>query len=769
MTPTSGATDSAGLLRQCPSHTKSVSATRILGYALPSLREAVSITDTRDTILYVNPSFLRLYGYQEDELLGNSIQMVRSDRNPEELVRSILPATLHGGWEGYLWNRRKDGTDFQVCLRTASVKDEGGKTLGLIGMAFDTTEEARLRDLLRRSQEMFSKAFDCSPVIGAILSLDQGRYIQVNRAFEERIGYSREEALGKTPFELGISHDPREIASLASLLQREGSIQNRETELRTNSGEKMTGLLSAESVDISGVPCVIVTTQDITERKRAEAALKDQQEQLLALSRAAQDAIVMMDEEGRVTFWGGAAQKMFGHLESEAMGQEVHQLMALEPNVEQSRRAVQSWRHSGQGRALGRIVELEAVRKDGSLIPVELSLSSTNIAGKRHAVGIIRDVTERKRVEEEARRANRELSALVETLQLRDRRIRVMSEMQEFLHACLTTDEIGPVVARSFTIVFPEVQGALYLMSPSRAELETAITWGGFPNIPDSQLFSPDDCWGLRRGRAFWMDDPLDGLVCAHLRPLRPAACACLPLIAKSEVVGLLHLSMKTGEADLQPTPMPSDLKEMSVALSEMLSLSISNVKLREILSQQSIRDPLTGLVNRRYLEETLERELLRAERLNQSVGVIMADVDHFKNYNDTHGHAAGDLVLADLAKAMKGLFRGSDVCGRYGGEEFAMFLTDTTLEDTVRRAEELCQLARCLEFSQRGTSPRSITLSCGVSAFPVHGSNLEELLQTADAALYRAKSQGRDRVVAGGPNAGEEEHSTHVEGILTP
>jgi len=730
-------------------HERPACTTLMLGHALRSVKEAVSITDAQDRILFVNLSFIQMYGFREEELLGNSITMVRSARNSEESVRDILPATLRGGWEGELWNRRRDGTDIQVFLRTAPVRDEAGETVALIGMATDTTDRKRIQDLLLRSEEMFSKAFENSPIIGAIVSLDEGRYLEVNKAFVERLGYTRAEALGRTRNELGVARDSGVMERLAEALRRDGGIRDRETTLYTRAGDELTGLLSAELVEIAGKPCAILTTEDITVRKRTEAALRDKQEQFDALSHAAQDAIIMMDSEGDITFWGGAAEKMFGYRLQDALGKKVHELLAPAGYREQSQKAMRPWRESGQGDAVGTIIEREARRKDGTTLPVELSLSSVQIEGKWNAIGIVRDITERKRVEAEAHEASQQLSALVHTLQSRNRRSSILNEMQEFLQACSTTDEICPVIARSFTKLFPELEGALFLLSPSKTDLEASVTWGGFPDDPDSALFPPDACWGLRRGRAFWLEDPLDTLVCSHLKHLPASSYVCLPLTAKSEVVGLLHLRMKHGGVGAGAEGTLADLKEMSVALCEMLSLSISNVRLREMLSQQSIRDPLTGLVNRRYLEEGLEREIFRAARLQQPVGVVMADVDHFKRFNDVHGHAAGDMVLVALAKTLNTTFRGADISSRYGGEEFAVILADSSLEDSVRRADEFREQTKTIVVNHRGAVIGPITLSLGVAIFPTHGSNQEDLLNAADAALYQAKREGRDRVVA--------------------
>jgi diguanylate cyclase (GGDEF)-like protein len=180
----------------------------------------------------------------------------------------------------------------------------------------------------------------------------------------------------------------------------------------------------------------------------------------------------------------------------------------------------------------------------------------------------------------------------------------------------------------------------------------------------------------------------------------------------------------------------------------DSLSLSIANLKLRATLRQQSIRDPLTGLYNRRYMEETLERELLRASRNHESVGVIMLDIDNFKNFNDTFGHQAGDVLLQSLGHFFHSHVRGEDVACRYGGEEFILLLPGSTREQTFQRAEEMRKDAQNLNVSFRGQSLGAITLSFGVSVFPDHGTTPDILIQKADQALYRAKSEGRNRVI---------------------
>jgi diguanylate cyclase (GGDEF)-like protein len=187
-------------------------------------------------------------------------------------------------------------------------------------------------------------------------------------------------------------------------------------------------------------------------------------------------------------------------------------------------------------------------------------------------------------------------------------------------------------------------------------------------------------------------------------------------------------------------------------AVGERISLALANLRLREVLRSQSIRDPLTGLFNRRYMEESLEREVRRAARNNESVTLIMLDIDHFKQFNDTFGHQAGDTLLRGLGDFLSQRTRGQDVACRYGGEEFVLILAGASADDGSKRAELLRQELKQLTVQHAGQVLGRISISIGISAFPGHGTTAEELLRTADQALYRAKAEGRDRIVVAVP-----------------
>jgi diguanylate cyclase (GGDEF)-like protein len=216
-------------------------------------------------------------------------------------------------------------------------------------------------------------------------------------------------------------------------------------------------------------------------------------------------------------------------------------------------------------------------------------------------------------------------------------------------------------------------------------------------------------------------------------------------MMAQGETLGLLFLRPQAG---LVQAALSESKQQLATAVAEQIALALSNLRLRETLRQQSVRDPLTGLYNRRFLEEALDRELARIERKNLPLALIMMDVDHFKSFNDTFGHEAGDAVLRDLGGILQRHVRGGDIACRYGGEEFTIVLPEADLEIGRQRAETLRDAARELRLVHDGKSLGAVTLSLGVACFPENGRRREHLLQAADAALYEAKNGGRNRVV---------------------
>jgi diguanylate cyclase (GGDEF)-like protein len=330
-----------------------------------------------------------------------------------------------------------------------------------------------------------------------------------------------------------------------------------------------------------------------------------------------------------------------------------------------------------------------------------------------------------------------------------------VNELVELLQSCLTLQEAHNQVARVLPRFFPV--GALLMLNASRNLLDCVAAWG--PASARQEPVSPDSCWGLRRGRAHLVHANNFGLRCGHADQAG-AATLCIPLMAQGDSLGVLYIQ--------DPAPADPELlqrkQKFATTLAEQMSLAFANLMLRETLKYQSVRDSLTGLFNRRHMEESLERELLRSARNGKPVAVLMIDIDHFKRFNDTFGHEAGDILLRELGSLLSSQIRGGDIACRYGGEEFLVIMMDANLRCARERAEALREQVGNLQIHHHGETLRKVTISIGVAAFPDHGSSAQEIINRADKALYKAKTRGRDRTIVA--QAAEPEGEAAPEGL---
>ncbi|HLY45064.1 MAG TPA: diguanylate cyclase [Stellaceae bacterium] len=348
-----------------------------------------------------------------------------------------------------------------------------------------------------------------------------------------------------------------------------------------------------------------------------------------------------------------------------------------------------------------------------------------------------------------------------------NRETNLLSSLNDWLQSCNSLSELYNIMSTFLGRVLATSAGSLFVYANSRDILECAKVWNGARMMP---AMRPDDCWGLRRGRTYTFGDSEFDFPCAHVGASDPRPYCCIPILAHGETIGLLHFEFQPEDEATSRTLGPGEIAEqrrLGIVCAEQISLAIANIKLRDQLRDQSIRDPLTGMFNRRYLLETCRREFARAARTQQSVGVLSIDIDHFKTYNDSHGHDAGDVVLRAVGGCLATLFRTEDVPCRFGGEEFVVILPGANLEAAARRAEHLRGQVAALIVRYRNKDLPSITISIGVAAFPEAGDTPETVLRVADEALYRAKANGRNRVetavTAGGEPA--EEQTIAVEG----
>jgi len=336
-----------------------------------------------------------------------------------------------------------------------------------------------------------------------------------------------------------------------------------------------------------------------------------------------------------------------------------------------------------------------------------------------------------------------EIEAANWMLSARERQTRSITELTSLLQTVRDLDEAVHVLPQFLEPLFAPHAGALYLARPpSLNSLDVMVRWGG---ASPRDNFSFSDCWALRRGETYGID--ASGLACPHSADFpAPGGYLCVPMFSQGVTFGLLHLAYASQAED---SVSERERRDHARSVAEQLALALANLRLREALRDQALRDPLTGVFNRRFLEETLARELAHAAREARALSVLMIDVDHFKRFNDTHGHEAGDAMLRALGRTLTEGTRAGDIVCRFGGEEFAVVLPRATVDDAVIWAERLMRRIGATVVRVAGMALPRVTVSIGLACYPQDGSDIEGLMRAADMALYEAKRAGRDRIVS--------------------
>lgn len=412
--------------------------------------------------------------------------------------------------------------------------------------------------------------------------------------------------------------------------------------------------------------------------------------------------------------------------------------------------------------------------KDGSALTVLLNSEAINIGNEKVVLISLHDITNLQRTEEELAKEHTFIKSSCNSPGINESKFKqpedfqrmadydselkegkvltiqtsLLSDLIEQLQSCQTIEEICSISTQYIKKLFPGGQGALFLIDPITDIAEAACVWG--VPVSTEKTFISGNCWAIRRGRLHLIDNTHPGLLCGHICGSKVGQYICIPMMAHGKTMGILHMNYTTPEHDQQILTNGVYIGQkarLATAVADHIALILFNVKQRETLRQQSIRDSLTGLFNRRYMEETLMRELHRAEREKKPLGLIMFDIDHFKEFNNQYGHDGGDALLRVLGGFLMKRTRRGDIVSRYGGEEFVIVFPSATLEDTRLQAEKLRQGVKDLVIYRMGEPMKTCTVSFGVAAYPEHGLTSEMILKSADTALYHAKNDGRDKV----------------------
>jgi len=478
--------------------------------------------------------------------------------------------------------------------------------------------------------------------------------------------------------------------------------------------------------------------KEIAERNQIEIRLKASEDKFRQLVELAPDALLIADHAGNISLTNVLCQKMFGYTNAELLDQHVEILLPdrfRQSHVIHRQKFLEDPRQRFMGSS--GITELIGKRKDGTEFPVEVSLSPLHVEGSLVVMAAIRDVTIRKQLETEIFHRAAQLAALnqlsrsiVSTFDL--------DEIYTFAHH--TTEQLMPVDAFQISLVneHENIVEDVYLFDQGKRYPNDRILLSK-PSITTHVVNS--------RQSLFIKDDAEEGIskaigVSLFGTPADTRSVLMVPMIENEKVIGVISAQ------HYQPHVYTTNHMQLLELLANQVAIAIINARLHLTLQEESIRDPLTGLFNRRFMEEALDKEILRAKRNAQPLAVALLDLDHFKRINDRFGHDAGDTVLRLLGKMIEERIRSGDVACRYGGEEFALILPGASAQHALQRMEQFRVDLRRLPFNYQEKTMIPLTCSIGIGVYPEHGLTKELLLKAADQALYRAKNNGRNQVV---------------------
>jgi diguanylate cyclase (GGDEF)-like protein/PAS domain S-box-containing protein len=769
--------------------------------------DGVITIDSKGIIETFNPSAERLFGYSTAEVTGNNISMLmgephraKHDTYMQRYLESGEARVIGIGRE--LLGRRKDGSFFPFELTISEMTINGRKIF--TGVVRDITAQQGNRKLLQAliaaQQELSLSAepkviFD--KLLSKLLDLTQSEYgfigemsyqngnepvltthaiTDISWNDETREFYEKNIEAGlkftntKTLFGAVmttcnpvISNDPVNDPRSGGLPKGHPTL-NCFLGLPFFSRDEFVGMVGIANrpggydeslVDFLQpflITCsnIIVSIRLDRKRKQAEKNLRESEARGRAILTGATEAIITINELGIIEDMNPATEKIFGYSMSEMLGKNVKMLM---PDPFQSRHDgyLKQYADTGIKKIIGEGREVVGKRKDDSEFPMFLSVNHITVGGRNMFTGVIRDITQQRIRAEELRKLNADLSARVAELDILNAVNDQLNKMNSFLQSAENLQELYQAISKFCQSLFPDEKGGYFSIENGKT-LELMATWGSDYDAED--YFPISDCWAMRKGEVKLQDDDDHHLVCNHLTTTDFHQAICQPVATRDGIIGLLSMHNVLNEE------LPEKDKKLRfeknhetlAAIAERLGVAIANLQLREKLLHESIRDPLTKLYNRRFFDETLELEFRRSKRTGAAISILIIDADHFKTFNDSFGHEAGDLVLVKLAETLITACRSQDVPCRYGGEEFAVVLRGCNSKNALVKAEEIRSTVEQLKLEYTGELLPKLTISCGVYGVDKDFVDAAEAVRMADKALYQAKQEGRNRVVVLSP-----------------
>jgi len=651
------------------------------------LADGVYVLDSNGLVTFFNPEAERLLGWSAAELLGKNGHETFHYKTPEGLPISAEECPVHKTiLTGQIyrsindWLVRKDGAIVPVSIVSSPIIHDG-KVMGSVAAFHDITSRQAMEKALKASEQRFRDTLENAPIGMAVAELG-GKFLQVNQALCNVLGYQREELLQLSFTE--ITHpDDLEISYANVEKTLHGDIDSYQMEKRyiRKDGRQVWVQLSVSiQYDDAGAPQYLIgQIEDITESKLAKQALRESEERFRLISTSAKDAIIIIGSTEEITYWNPAAENIFGYPASEALGKNMHKLITPSHHRDDAHRGFAHFRTSGEGAVIGKTLELTALRQNGEEFPIELSISAFKIKDQWQALGIVRDISARKKAE------------------------------QEYKTIIQTTID-GFLVVDAHEGRFLDVNDAYCrMLGYSREEILRM-------RISDVEaMYSPEQ-------------------IKQHNAELRKIGQAQFETRHRGKDGSFIDVEISATYLDLRGGVFIVFIRDIS-----------ERKRAEEQIRQLAYYDTLTNLPNRRLMLDRLNLSISQAKRHQRSMAVVFLDLDHFKQINDTLGHDVGDELLKVAATRLNACVRSGDLVSRQGGDEFVIVLAEIAHpQDAAVVAEKIVDtLGQSITIKGHELK---ITTSIGISVYPINGTDdTQELMKKADLAMYAAKEGGRN------------------------
>ncbi|MCX7823302.1 MAG: diguanylate cyclase [Syntrophobacterales bacterium] len=734
---------------------------------LQLLNKGVIITDSHLTIQFVNKWIEEKSGRSTASLIGKNIAEAfpeLKERNRlqfyERALRGesvIISQRFHQFI--FLFPSGIDDPSLSTMLQSVRIAPIliGDRSHGVVTIIEDVTERVlkeralqdqaeKLRELNTLLQHREQEYRTIVEHIGdIILVVNSDFFIQyASPSFQRVLNRSPDDLFYTSLLRWLSVEDSKKIIDIFSSIQESGrvpktpieiTLQDREGTLRYF--DVFVSFVKREEGDPSSQPLWILVLHETTERVNLAEQLKLERDFIKTVLDTVDVLVVGLDPSGRIVIFNRACEELTGFRAQEVVGKFFWEFLIPKEQIDGVIKIFDELRFD----AIPNRYENHWLTKSGEkrLIAWRNSIVKDADGRPKIIIGTGIDVTLERAIEKELRDSKEELIRQLEVVRRKNRILGLLSELNEELMISKDEDDIKRVISKYLSEIFSQWSWVLYTLDGEKAVLLKWVS-GGEHSSEIPEWIESESCWAFRISRIYECRGGIS-TTCGAKKWRSFSLCA--PILHQSNIFGVMSLCLSQQLTDDEW----QFWKDVLLMVSRLIGLSFWSYRIKITLKEQSILDPLTGLYNRRYLEDFLKREYSRAIRGGFPVAILMVDIDHFKEVNDQFGHIIGDEVLKHLANILRGFFRLSDLICRYGGEEFLIVCPDMDIEVARERAEKLRKRVESTTFPLIGGR---ITVSIGVAVFPRHGDTINEVIERADEALYAAKGNGRNLVMTG-------------------